>query len=215
LQKQRQDHQDRIGELEGVHRHDVERFEQDWQAGHPLLEFNKPSPRLIALRRSEHCLALGKLFERAREMKAMADRLERDEAQEARARAVAAMKVEYENIEAKHKREMTCLKENCKRHADVAQAERDRDLRPLNLLVERLVPIAQGKRHTSPLKVKDRSKEVIRPMRDVQSARAVIKPYGLGLQGITARKHIKMKKEKSAEQQKQKQKQKKKVGPAT
>jgi hypothetical protein len=200
LFKMREEHSQRLSDLEATHRADIEQFERHWSGGEFVLEFNKPSPTLIAMRNSEHHLAVMKQFDRAVILKKESDRVEREEVDQCRARAIAAMKIEFDNLDAKQKREMECLLDNSKRHKEVNEGERDRALRPFDLLIERLNPVANPKR------IPDRKKEGIftphvfptptRPLRNVHTTRG-IKPYSLELPAIPIRAHIQSKKQNS------------------
>jgi hypothetical protein len=202
LNRLRQDHGDRVYELENSHRSEVEKFEKQWQEGEFRLEYSKPSPTLINLRFTERQLALMKQFEKAKMLRGEAERKEKDEASCGRQRAIATMKIEFENMDARQKREMECLLLNSKRHMEVTEAERDKELKPLQILVERLTPQA------SPAKIRDRKKEgvwldetvpnPVRPIWPMQRAGTITSTYSLEIQGITMRKHIKLKKPTSA-----------------
>jgi hypothetical protein len=200
LLRLREEHNQRLADLEATHRADIEQFERRWTAGGFLLEFNKPSASLIAIRSSQHHLAVMKQFDRAGELKKEGDKIERGEVDLSRARAIVAMKIEFENLTAKQKREMQCLLENSKRHTEVNEGERDRALKPFDLLIERLAPIA------NPKKLPERKKEGVftphvnpmptRPLRNVRTNRG-ISPYALDLPAIPIRAHIQVKRQNS------------------
>jgi hypothetical protein len=124
-------------ELDRAHRAEIEDFER--QCGDPdyVIAFKKPSLRLLLLRTTEKRLALQREFEKARIVKGEADRLEREEAVEAQKRAIAAMKIEYANMTARHDREMSACMGSDIDCVDRCKS-RETGLDPLQLVIARL-----------------------------------------------------------------------------
>jgi hypothetical protein len=189
---------DRAGEVEQEHVKEICEFEQHWADPEYLVVFRKPSPKLLLLRVTEKRLALLQQFERAKGIKAEADRLERDEAEEAQKRAVAAMKMEYANMEARHERELAAVHGFTEMVRERFEKNRDRVIQPLQMLITRFTTIAQA-----PV-VRERKKERVflepiwpespRPVKNAQSARIQSPGHPLGLAGISMRKYIKVNK---------------------
>jgi hypothetical protein len=188
-----------LAEIQARHREDIKRFEAKWADPHYLLTFNKASPRLIFLRNNERNMALFRQFERAKKIKAEADRLEKEEAYEAQKRAIAAMKLDFQTMIEKQKRELTCLSIYIDSRVELYEKKRDESVHPIQMIIDRLSEMAH------PAKVRERKKDwftidaqmptPVRPVRTVESARSLRPMPGLGLGGIRVRQHIKVPKD--------------------
>jgi hypothetical protein len=184
----------RLVELREVQRREVEDFEHEWQ-DLKLLQYNKASPRLIALRKTERRMAIFKQFEGARRVKAEADALEREELAEAQRRAVAAIRIGYQNLMVKQKREMDCLLQYTQRSVDSFEKTRDAHIRRMEQMVGRMTL------ESSQQKPPERKKEwrgdaafpqVSRPVRILDIATSWNPARGLGLPAIQVRQYIKV-----------------------
>ena len=193
LSKLKSDQNNRIMELENEHQKQVDEFEKKWADPNFTSQFNKPSQRLLNLRQIEQTLAIAKLFDRAKEVKLQADELQKRDVEEARRTAVVSMRKEFEVLDQKQKREMECLLQYAKRNVENLEMERDKRIRPLEQIVQRLTPIAY------PKKVPDRKKNFYqeiaepptpRPIRNMQQARTV-SARGPTMTGIRMRRYIK------------------------
>jgi hypothetical protein len=192
-------HETRAAELEKAHQSEIEEFEKQWGDPDYLLAFKKPSPKLLSLRTTENKLAIQKDFERAKRVKVEADRLEKAEGKEAEGRAIAAMKIEYGNMEARHDREMECLQDYGNRLRIAIEQHRNEKMEPLQMLITRLANQAQ-----KPI-MKEKKKEGIfldqgwpespKPIRHTRNARIVPPGQPLVMSGIKMRQHIKVKKD--------------------
>jgi hypothetical protein len=189
----------RAEELNRVHDADIADFEARWGDPESLTEFSKPSPRLIMLRTTEKRLAILKQFDRAKRFKTEADKLERVEALEAQRRAIAAMRIEYSNMEAKHTREIEGLEGFTERGKEQIERHRAARVDPLQLVIARLTALA------APAIVRERKKpgvfddtpwpESPRPVPNGYKVGTSIPPgQKLGLSGIKVRQYIKIKK---------------------
>jgi hypothetical protein len=150
----RADQDARVAAVQKLHEKQLESFQAEWGEEGALVQFNKPSPKLITLRETEHKLAVMKQFERAKIIKAEADKMEQDELADAHQRAIAVMQAGYDNLDAKQKREMECLLQYNQRNVEYLERERDLVVNPLRAIVERLGVLA------NPPPARDRKKEV-------------------------------------------------------
>jgi hypothetical protein len=192
-------HENRAAGLEKAHQAEVEEFEKQWGDSDYLLAFKKPSPKLLLLRTTEKKLAIQKDFERAKRVKVEADRLEKDEAVQAQERAIAAMKMEYTNMVARHDREIGCLQGYGDRRRIAFELHRHEKVDPLQRLIARLSNEAQV-----PIVI-ERKKEGIflepgwpdspRPVKGAKEARTIPPGQPLVISGIKMRQHIKIKKD--------------------
>jgi hypothetical protein len=131
-------HEHRIAELEAQHESEVAEFEQRWADPEYVSQFYRPSPRLLLMRATERKLAIFQDFREALLIKNNADRLEQHEVKEARRRAVATMKLQYDNLEAKQQRELDCMMDHANRMLEVCEKDRERGVRSIQKVVERL-----------------------------------------------------------------------------
>ena len=194
ISKLKSDQNNRIMELENEHQTQVDEFEKKWADPNFTTQFNKPSQRVLNLRQIEQTLAIAKLFDRAKEVKLQADDLQKRDLEEARRNAVVTMRKEFEVLDQKQKREMECLLQYAKRNVENVELERDKRIRPLEQIVQRLTPIAY------PKKIPDRKKNLYqevsepptpRPIRNMQQARSMKTARGLTMSGIRMRRYIK------------------------
>lgn len=130
--------QEKIEQLEDQQNKEVSEFESIWSDPDNLTQYNKPSARLLQLRQIEQKYAIAKLFARAQEIKNQADQLQREETRAAREKAVAAMKMQFAGIEARQKKEMDCLLQHRKRSIELLELERDKQVKPMAMVVARL-----------------------------------------------------------------------------
>ena len=138
IEQCRADFDEKISQLEDQQNKEVAEFESNWNDPNNLTQFSKPSARLLQLRQIEQRYAIAKLFQRAQEIKTQADQLQRDETRAARDKAVAAMKMQFSGIEARQKKEMDCLLQHRKRTIELLELERDKQVKPMSMVVTRL-----------------------------------------------------------------------------
>jgi hypothetical protein len=185
--KCREDQDTRVAALEQQHKRQLADFEAKWADPVFLSQFSKPSTTLISLRNSEQTLAMSRMFQRARAVKADADKIEKEDIEEARRRAVVIMKNEYERIDARQKREMECLLEYTKNRVDLLEMDREKAVAPLEQIYERLrvsgdVPKNRGF-----------SSSVVpapRPLRRFPTDRGEKKPLALNMTALPVRQFI-------------------------
>jgi hypothetical protein len=184
----------RLADLRKRQQGELEMFERKWQDGR-LLQYNKASQRLLTLRKTERRMALFKQFDAARRIKAEADALEREELAEAQKRAVAAIKIKYQNLVLRHKRETDCLLQYTQRNLECYEKTRDEQIKSMEQIVGRLT--VESCQQKTPERKKEWIEDaaflqVSRPVRMPDSARPWRPAQGLGLPAIDIRQHIKV-----------------------
>jgi hypothetical protein len=199
MSKCRESQAARIGLLESRHRKQMEEFERQWADPNFLTQFNKPSSQLIGLRVSEQQCAMSKQFERAKMLKAEADLLQKEECLEAQKRAVTAMRNEFQALDFKQRREMECLLAYQKRNMECWEKIRDREIKPLEQIIERLEaliePLQKRKRKKSKRVTEPLVSPASRPIRNTNRAvTAMRQTQSLNVPGIRMRKFIRTKK---------------------
>ena len=120
--------QKKIEELEAKQAQERLEFEARCQAPDFLQKFTKPSSRLLQLWKLQKALALQHDFEGAKEMKAKAEALQKQETIEAQKRAIASVKQNYEMLVIKQQRELDCAVANGKRKVSQMRGEMKKDL---------------------------------------------------------------------------------------
>jgi hypothetical protein len=193
IERWRGEQNTRLLELEEAHRQQLEEFERRWEDPVYLLQFNKPSPQVLGLRHTQANLAMLKQFEHAQRVKAQADRLERQETISARNRAITTMRLEYDFLVSKQRKEIECLREYTNRIVDVMEQDKNRELQPFRRISDRLTDFL----NTHP--PRERKKEFVptpippspRPLHGILPAQS-LHPHTLKLAGIQVRQHIKV-----------------------
>jgi hypothetical protein len=103
-----------------------------------LGQFSKPSAHAQFLRRAEQNLAALCQFESALLMQKEAERVEKIETAKARERAVAAMRIDYDNLIVQQQKEIDAMREYRKRQTILLEKERDTEIEPLEMIAVRL-----------------------------------------------------------------------------
>jgi hypothetical protein len=124
------DHGRQVAELQMQHEAEVERFAGRWKDAVFLRPFTKPSSRLLQLREQERAMGIARMYARAKETKAAADKLQKEETRAAQARIGQQMAVERAKLAAKHEREAAALEAYRERTIRAIQGEREKEMRP-------------------------------------------------------------------------------------
>ena len=137
IKQAEEDRKRHIKELEEIQKREREEFGEDWADPEFLAPFHKPSGQLIQLRDIEKTLARGKEFDRAKEIKKKAELLERQEVESSRERAIVAMKVQFQNMEDRHDKEMTCLLMKERKAIETLQRDKARAMQPYQIQIKK------------------------------------------------------------------------------
>lgn len=196
ISQYRQEQEKRISELEQEHKRQMNEFEEQWSKPENMLEYNKPSPQLIRLRTTEQNLALQKNFERAKDVKLQADRLQKEEQAEAQKRAVVDMRLAYEALDMRQRREMECLLQHTQSTIELMERERDKCIIPMSQVVKRHKENSRPKTTRSNTRgLAETSRTSPRPIRTKITATTIKPAIGLGITGIDVKQYIKPKKQ--------------------
>lgn len=101
--------------LEEDHKKQISDFEAGWMSESMMNQFNKRSKELINLRKMQKQLAYKHELEEAKRIKGMADELEIKETEAAKQKAVASMKLNYEQLIIRQEKEKECILKNAER----------------------------------------------------------------------------------------------------
>ncbi|OHT05985.1 hypothetical protein TRFO_26048 [Tritrichomonas foetus] len=113
-------------------------FENNWSNPEYLIQFNKPSPTLLQLRKQQKALAIAKRFADAKQVKQIADKLQQIESDQAQQRAVSCMKLHYNKMIDDQQRTIECFNDHEKRLEQYLVAEREKVLKPYYMLIKQL-----------------------------------------------------------------------------
>ena len=113
-------------------------FEDKWADETKMIKYSKPTPELIALRKTEKYMAMLKEFEGAKIMCQRADALQEDLTAEAENRAILDMVQQHGTLLEKHKREVECFDEHERRIEQYLKLERDKAILPIEKQIEQL-----------------------------------------------------------------------------
>jgi hypothetical protein len=142
-------HASRFAELHRQHQSQISEFESRWADPEFVAHLYRPSPRLLLLRARERKLATFQDFVTAKRIRQDADQIENGEVCEARRRAIAIMRCQYENLEARQHRELDCMTDRVQRSMEVCEKQRDVCVRPMQRIAKRLAELAKPDHSTS------------------------------------------------------------------
>lgn len=125
-------------ELLKRHQDEEDEFASLWGNPENLAYFNKPSAKLLQLRSRQKSLAIARNFAEAKSVKAEVEQLQQIESQEAQRRAVDAMVLAHQAMQARHQREIDCFLEKSKRTEQFLKEEMRKDFLPLEMQMKKL-----------------------------------------------------------------------------
>lgn len=163
-------------ELQDKQDEEIEEFIARWKDPVFLRPFGKPSPKLLQLREQERAMAVSRMYAQAKEMKAYADKLQREETQAAQARINSQMSIERSKLSAKHEKEMDTLRTYKERMLKSMENDKARELRPIKTALAQI----KSKKH-SPSKLptlpsgRETSMSTVHNQREADTQRAQTK----------------------------------------
>ena len=158
LQTFKKEQEQMRAELQQKHQQEEDEFAEVWGNPENFIEFNKPSPNLLALRKMQKECAMGRDFEAAKNVKMEADKLQKKETEEAERRALQAMILAHQKLEFRQQREVKCFEERERRTELFITNERDQELVPLQMLIKQL---NQALNQNEPQNLKPQKKEFV------------------------------------------------------
>jgi hypothetical protein len=124
--------------LQAQQSQEIEHFIAKWKDPAFLRPFTKPTQKLLQLREQERHMGLSRMYAQAKETKAVADKLQRDETQAAQGRINAQMTAERQKISARHERELKRLAIKRDQLAQSARERRQKQLRPVLTAIQQI-----------------------------------------------------------------------------
>lgn len=119
---------DRINEQQEK---EIDEFLDKWKDPNFLRPFNKPSSRLLQVREQEKAMAISRMYAQAKEMKAVADKMQLEETRAAQQRINEQMTIERNKLAIKHDKELKAHKTYRSRTVKAYEAEKQKELRPV------------------------------------------------------------------------------------
>jgi hypothetical protein len=120
-----------VGVLEAQHAAEVERLASRWKDAVFLRPFTKPSLRLLQLREQERAMGITRMYARAKDTKAVADKLQREETRAAQVRIAQQMAAERAKMVVKQQREAAALETYREKTVEAMQGEKEKEMRPI------------------------------------------------------------------------------------
>ena len=183
-------HRQRVKKLEEKNADEISEFEAHWADEQTTQQYNKPSPRLLSMRRQEETLALSKYFSQANVIRAEADQLEAEETQMAKQRAVASMRLQYEKMIIRQEKELKGIEALYQRDLINMENQKQKELLPLEMITNRYIEqsrnIGQAEVRTGPI--------ISRPLRNSGNAFTLRAPQTLKVGGLNMKQYIRLKK---------------------
>lgn len=120
-------YKEKCKEIAERHINEIENFKDEWRNPDRIKPYNKPSSKLFQLRKQQKAMALLHDFQNAKEVKKMADQLEKQEAEAALQKARETMQIEYQQLVEKQQKEIECLKENHEKNINTIKMSQNKD----------------------------------------------------------------------------------------
>ena len=127
-----------FSKLEETQNKEVEEFILKWKDPNFLRQFNKPSTRLLQIREQERAMAVSRMYQQAKEMKAIGDKIQSEETNASQIRMSSQMALERKRLSEKHEKE----KHKLIVHRDTSlrnmELEKKKELRPVNTALSQI-----------------------------------------------------------------------------
>lgn len=104
---------------------------EKWKDPKTLRQFNKPSGRLLQMREQEKHMAVTRMYQQARQMKAAADAVQREETEAAQKRMREQMALEKKRMDEKHEEDKQKHLRGRQRNLGFMEKERQQELKPI------------------------------------------------------------------------------------
>ena len=118
----------KLDDLSKAHESEKMQFQSRWQQPESLVQFTKPSPALLQLKRQQKAFAIARKFDQAKQLKRMAEQMQKAESQRAIKRANAVMEKQYSILVEKQEKEFKCAVDLSQRKLRELEVQRDREM---------------------------------------------------------------------------------------
>lgn len=148
------------------HQQELEDFTKKWNDEKFLIQFNKPSAKLLQLREMEKARALSRLYQKAKEIKIIADRLQNEETQAAQRRINNQMENEKKKLLIRQQKEIQSNEEHRGIAIQNINMRRDTEIRPIQVAINQI----RAKKGTIVVAGKPSSQAVTRDFADADKS---------------------------------------------
>jgi hypothetical protein len=124
--------------LQAKHEEELDGFVEQWKDPMFVRQFSKPSAKLVELREQERSLGISRMYGQAKEVKALADRMQREETNAAQARINAQMSLEREVVAVRQEKELISLAAHRDRTLKGMQSQKEKELRPVLTAIQQI-----------------------------------------------------------------------------
>ena len=107
------------------------RFEEKWSSEEAVIPYSKPSSQVLQIKRMQKAMALAHEFQKAKQLKLQAEKLQKEEAVIASKQAAEAMKAQYILLVENQQRQVECMREHWERVITVLECQRDAEINSL------------------------------------------------------------------------------------
>lgn len=144
INQQKDEEMHRREQLQQTHDDEIQRFQEYWQSPEAMIPFAKPSVELLQIRKMQKAYAIAHDFTGAKMMKTKAESLQKIETQEAQKRAFTTMKIEYEQLLEKHRKETEVGEMNWQRKLETLEKAKKDALKANENLARQLTLKIEG-----------------------------------------------------------------------
>jgi hypothetical protein len=133
-----QDDQNRWNKLIEAQNVEIGEFVEFWKDPVNLRTYNKPSSRLLQLREQERYMAVVRMYAEAKELKVVADRVQREETEQAQKRINDGMRIDRIKLEEKHQKERERHLNHRRQSLSAMELERQHELGPITTAMQQI-----------------------------------------------------------------------------
>ena len=152
-----------LEDLQEKHKKELEEFSEKWRDPNYLRQFNKPSSKLLQLREMEKARAISRLYQQAKDIKIVADKLQQEETQRAQAKIARQMQIDKQKLLERQKNDLVRNEQHKKKVLLDMKKEKEKVTRPIHAAISQM----RAKKDTIPLTTKPRSAAFSAPQESV------------------------------------------------
>ncbi|OHT07258.1 hypothetical protein TRFO_24673 [Tritrichomonas foetus] len=182
----------KVNALKEVHEMEIEKFQTDWETPEFLAPFNKPSYQLLKLRDMEKRYGMAKNFQKAKETRAAAEKLEIIEVQQQREKAMQVMNGQFDQLLIRHKKEVEVLVMRERQTIDDLKSQKKKDLLPFEIKIAKYESEHEGKEKIKPIE-EYIAKKPMRPLKNRENIHTMKETQALPLGSLKIRGFVKSK----------------------
>ena len=152
-----------LEELKEKHKKELEEFSEKWRDPNYLRQFNKPSSKLLQLREMERARAVSRMYQQAKDIKIVADKLQQEETQRAQAKIARQMQIDKQKLLDRQKNDLVSNEQHKKKVLLDMKKEKEKTTKPIHAAISQM----RAKKDTIPLTTKPRSAAFSAPQESI------------------------------------------------